>query len=121
MCYQTFDLVDSMEKDSGIKISEIKVDGGMADNKKFIQNLSNILQVKIIRPNNIEASALGAAYLALLSSGIVKKFEDITHLKKNKYKGKDSNNFNPATDKSLAEKQLIKWKKAVSALLNYYE
>ena len=38
LCYQTFDLVDSMQKDSNIKISEINVDGGMADNQKFIQN-----------------------------------------------------------------------------------
>ena len=121
LCYQTFDLVDSMEKDSGIKISEIKVDGGMADNKKFIQNLSNILQVKIIRPNNIEASALGAAYLALLSFEKVNSFENMPHLMKNKYNGKDLNNFNPSMNSSLVEKQLTKWKKAVSALLNYYE
>ena len=121
LCYQTFDLVDSMEKDSGIKISEIKVDGGMADNKKFIQNLSNILQVKIIKPNNIEASALGAAYLALLSFEKVNSFENMPHLMKNKYNGEDLNNFNPSMNSSLVEKQLTKWKKAVSALLNYYE
>ena len=110
-----------MEKDSGIKISEIKVDGGMADNKKFIQNLSNILQVKIIKPNNIEASALGAAYLALLNFEKVKSFENMSHLMKNKYNGKYLKHFNPSMNRSLVEKKLTKWKKTVSALLNYYE
>ena len=116
LCYQTFDLVDSMEKDSNIKISEINVDGGMADNQKFIQNLSNILQIKIIKPNNVEASALGAAYLASLNSGALKDVEDITEL----IKGKELNHYNPKIEKSLVKKQLIEWKKAVSALLNYY-
>ena len=105
-----------MQKDSNIKISEINVDGGMADNQKFIQNLSNILQIKIIKPNNVEASALGAAYLASLNSRALKDVEDITEL----IKGKELNHYNPKMEKSLVKKQLMEWKKAVSALLNYY-
>ena len=116
LCYQTFDLVDSMEKDSNIKISEINVDGGMADNQKSIQNLSNNLQIKIIKPNNVEASALGAAYLASLNSRALKDVEDITEL----IKGKELNHYNPKMEKSLVKKQLMEWKKAVSILLNYY-
>ena len=67
LAFQTFDLINIMEKDSNIKINEIYVDGGMADNKKFIQSLSDILQIEIIKPSNVEASALGAAYLAYIN------------------------------------------------------
>tara|TARA_B100000029_G_scaffold80177_1_gene71567 strand:+ start:728 stop:2230 length:1503 start_codon:yes stop_codon:yes gene_type:complete len=120
LCYQTFDLIDSMEKDSNIKISEINVDGGMADNKKFIQNLSNILQIQIIKPNNVEASALGAAYLASLSSGVLKDIDEITQLMRSKIKNKELNQYNPKIEKSLVQNQLMTWKKAVSTLLNFY-
>ncbi len=121
LCYQTFDLVDAMEKDSNIKISEINVDGGMADNQKFIQNLSNILQIQVIKPNNIEASALGVAYLASLNSGTLKDSEAIAQLIKNKNNDKELNHFKPSMKKSLVEKRLLRWKRAVSTLLNYYD
>ena len=58
-----------MEKDAKISISEIRVDGGMINNNNFLQSLSNVTQVKIIKPENIETTSLGAAYLAGLSAG----------------------------------------------------
>ena len=66
-----------MEKDSKTKINEIKVDGGMVKNNNFLQSLSNITQIKIIRPKNIETTSLGAAYLAGLQSGIIKNTNQI--------------------------------------------
>ena len=80
IAYQTYDLVYCMEKDSLEKMSEMRVDGGMINNYNFIQFLSNILQIKIIRPKNIETTALGAAYLAGLSSDIIKNTNDIESL-----------------------------------------
>ena len=121
LCYQTFDLIDSMQKDSNIKIYEINVDGGMADNQKFIQSLSNILQIKIVKSNNIEASALGAAFLAALSSKEIKDVDSIIQLLKSENANKVSNYYNPKLKKALAKKQISRWKKAVSALLNYYD
>ena len=118
LCYQTFELVSSMEKDSNIKISEINVDGGMADNKKFIQNLSNILQIRIIKPKNVEASALGVAFLASLNN---ENFNNLDQLIKNKKYNKDIKNYNPKIKKSLIEKKLLRWQKAVSALINYHD
>ena len=118
LCYQTFELVRSMEKDSNIKISEINVDGGMADNKKFIQNLSNILQIRIIKPKNVEASALGVAFLASLNN---ENFNNLDQLIKNKKYNKDIKNYNPKIKKSLIEKKLLRWQKAVSALINYHD
>ena len=55
IAYQTFDLIHCMEKDSGIIIKELKVDGGMVKNGNFIQSLSDILQINIISPKNIES------------------------------------------------------------------
>ncbi len=121
LCYQTFDLIKSMKKDSGIKISEITVDGGMADNSKFIQSLSNILQIKIVKPNNIEASALGVAYLAALSSGFIKDIDSIEKLLKSKNIDKKINSYNPKIDALLIKNKILKWKKTISFLLKYYE
>ena len=53
LCYQTYELIECMEKDSKIKISEIKVDGGMINNKNFLTSLANITQTKILKPKNI--------------------------------------------------------------------
>ena len=69
-----------MEKDSKTKINEIKVDGGMVKNNNFLQSLSNVTQIKIIRPKNIETTSLGAAYLAGLQYGIIKNTNKINSL-----------------------------------------
>ena len=84
--FQTLDLVEAMQKDAKIKIIEMKVDGGMIANNNLIQSISNILQTKIIRPQNIETTALGAAYLAGLSSGIIENLDTITKLWKREKK-----------------------------------
>ena len=120
LCYQTFDLIESMEKDSNLKISEIKIDGGMADNKEFAQNLSNVLQFKIIKSGNVEASALGAAYLAYLGSGAIKNIDSIKNLKNNKVSENNFINYHPKINKSLVEKKIANWKKAISSVINFY-
>ena len=119
LAFQTFDLINIMEKDSNIKINEIYVDGGMADNNKFIQSLSDILQIEIIKPNNVEASALGAAYLAYINS-ISQKNNNQLDINIDKYKVKESISFFSKIDKSSASSKLVKWKKAVSALNTFH-
>ena len=79
--FQTLDLIESMEKDAKIKIIEIRVDGGMINNNNFLQSLSNITQVKIIKPENIETTSLGAAYLAGLNAGLIKNVTELSGLK----------------------------------------
>ena len=69
-----------MQRDAKIKITEIRVDGGMINNNNFLQSLSDVTQVKIIKPENIETTSLGAAYLAGLSAGIIKNTNDIKKL-----------------------------------------
>ena len=63
LSYQTYELIECMEKDSKTKINEIKVDGGMVKNNNFLQSLSNITQIKIIRPKNIETTSLAQLIL----------------------------------------------------------
>ena len=121
LCYQTFDLIEGMEKDSGTKISEIRVDGGMTANNKFIQSLSNILQIKIVKPNNIETTALGVAYLASLSSRLTNNIDSKTKIWKSKNNYKAGNCYYPKIKESLIKNQILKWKKTVTVLLKYYD
>ena len=119
LAFQTFDLINIMEKDSNIKINEIYVDGGMADNKKFVQSLSDILQIEIIKPSNVEASALEAAYLAYINFMSQKNNNQLA-INMDKYNVKESIKFIPKIDKSSANSKLAKWKKAVSALISFH-
>jgi glycerol kinase len=77
VAYQTKDLLLAMEKDSGMKINVIRVDGGMVNNESFLQFLSSLLQTNVDRPTIIETTALGAAYLAGYQSGLFENIEEI--------------------------------------------
>lgn len=76
LAYQTKDVLDAMQKDSGIELTSLKVDGGACANNLLMQFQSDILGVEVERPEVIETTALGAAYLAGLAVGFYKK-EDI--------------------------------------------
>ena len=67
--YQTRDVLDAMEKDSGVAITELRVDGGMVVNELLMQFQADILDVPVVRPQVIETTALGAAYAAGLAVG----------------------------------------------------
>ena len=114
LAYQTFELIECMEKDSKTKISEIKVDGGMINNNNFIQSLANITQIKIIRPKNIETTSLGAAFLAGLQSGVITSTNDIKKLwKKNSL-------TTPKIKKNQAKLNIKKWKGIINTVNSYY-
>ncbi len=112
LSFQTLDLIESMEKDAKIKIKEIRVDGGMINNNNFLQSLSNITQVRIIKPQNIETTSLGAAYLAGLNAGLIK---DINEIKKFWKKNKVAN---PKVTKKIVQKEIKSWKKTVKNLIS---
>ncbi len=111
LSFQTLDLIESMEKDAKIKITEIRVDGGMINNSNFLQSLSNITQVKIIKPENIETTSLGAAYLAGINAGIIKNINDIKKF------WKKNNITKPNTSKKIIEEEIIAWKKTIKNLI----
>ena len=77
IAYQTMDVLKAMEADSGIAIKELRVDGGATANNLLMQFQSDMLNTKVIRPEIIETTALGAAYLAGLAVGYWKDLEEI--------------------------------------------
>ena len=77
LAYQTYDICKAMEQDSGIPITELKVDGGACANDFLMQFQSDILNCRVQRPQCIETTALGAAYLAGLATGFWTDLEDI--------------------------------------------
>jgi glycerol kinase len=72
------DVLDAMQKDSGITIKELRVDGGATANNMLMQFQSDILHTKVIRPTITETTALGAAYLAGLAVGYWNSIDDIS-------------------------------------------
>ena len=114
LSFQTYELIECMEKDSKTKISEIRVDGGMVKNNSFLQSLANISQIKIIRPSNVETTSLGAAYLAAIQSGYLKNTSQISKLwKKNKTVRGNIN-------KSISTSSISKWKSIINVVNNFY-
>ena len=112
LAYQTYDILEVMEKDSNIELKTLKVDGGACANNLLMQFQSDILNVKVIRPKVIETTALGAAYLAGIAVGFYKKEE----LFKNQH---ISASFEPKMKSDKREKLLKGWKKAVERSKNW--
>jgi glycerol kinase len=75
--YQTLDVVAAMERDSGVKMHTLRVDGGMVVNERLMQFQADILDVPVVRPRVIETTALGAAYAAGLAVGYWLGIEDL--------------------------------------------
>src|SRR4051812_28989479 len=80
IAYQTMDVLTAMEADAGMQIKELRVDGGATANNLLMQFQANLLNCKVIRPNVVETTALGAAYLAGLAVGYWKNREEIQQL-----------------------------------------
>jgi glycerol kinase len=77
IAYQTRDVIEAMQKDSGIKLAKLKVDGGAVANNFLMQFQADILGVDVVRPTVIETTALGAAFLAGLAVGFWKSKDEI--------------------------------------------
>jgi glycerol kinase len=109
IAYQTMDVLKAMEADSGMEIKELRVDGGATANDLLMQFQSNLLNCKVIRPNVVETTALGAAYLAGLAVGYWESVEEIQQL------WKSEKEFTPEADLSEIKKGVKGWKKAIHA------
>ena len=114
LSFQTYELIECMEKDSKTKISEIRVDGGMVKNNSFLQSLANISQIKIIRPSNVETTSLGAAYLAAIQSGYLKNTSQISKL------WKKDKTVKANINKSISTSSISKWKSIINVVNNFY-
>lgn len=113
--YQTLDVLEAMEKDAGIEISSLRVDGGMTINELLMQFQSDMLKVPVIRPMMVETTALGAAYAAGLAVGYWESFEDLID-----NWGIDKT-WNPKLAEEKREKYHKGWKKAITRSLNWEE
>ena len=77
IAFQSADVLDAMQKDAGITLSELRVDGGATANDLLMQFQADVLGVPVVRPKVLETTALGAAYLAGLAVGYWKSADDI--------------------------------------------
>lgn len=107
LAYQASDVIEAMEKDSGIHLKTLKVDGGACANDFLMQFQADILNVQVARPECIETTALGAAYLAGLSVGVWKNQEDVCA------NWALQRTFSPDMTQEYREELLEGWKKAV--------
>lgn len=110
LAYQATDILKAMEEDSSIYLKSLKVDGGASANDFLMQFQADILNVEILRPEIIETTALGAAYLAGLAVGYYADIEDIQDNVQIK------NVFAPQIDKQTREELYSGWKDAVSRI-----
>ena len=113
IAYQTRDVLSVMEEDSDISISSLKVDGGASANEFLMQFQSDILGVEVVRPSNLETTALGAAFLAGLEVSIWQDKQDISntwHIDKK---------FAPTMEKEERNSLYMQWKKAVNSCRSF--
>ncbi len=109
IAYQSTDLIKSMEADSGVKIKELRVDGGATANDLLMQFQADILNTKVIRPVITETTALGAAYLAGLAVGFWKNTEVISE------QWLMDKTFKPVMENSIRQLLYDQWSRAVKS------
>ncbi|MFI9816968.1 glycerol kinase GlpK [Saccharothrix variisporea] len=113
--FQTREVIDAMNADSGVALTSLKVDGGMVVNELLMQFQADILGVPVIRPVVAETTALGAAYAAGLAVGFWASEDDI------RQNWAQDKQWDPALDEETRERQYHFWKKAVTRTFDWVE
>lgn len=113
--YQTREVLEAMEADSGVNLTALKVDGGMVFNNLLMQFQSDILNVPVIRPNIAETTALGAAYAAGLSVGFWQDLEEL------RAKWGIDRQWQPQMDHEERQVLYAGWKKAVTRTFDWVD
>ena len=115
IAYQTRDVIEAMQQDSGIPLKALKVDGGACANNFLMQFQADILGVPVIRPGNIEVTAQGAAFLAGLEAGVWKDKDEIKGL------CREDMIFSPGMSGEDRDDKYARWKKAVQRSMQWAE
>jgi glycerol kinase len=115
IAYQTADVLAAMESDSGIKVKEVRVDGGAARNDTLMQFQADVMGVPVVRPRIHETTALGAAYLAGLAVRYWKSAEELA------VQWHAERVFEPKMDRGRAASLLAGWRKAVERAKDWAE
>jgi glycerol kinase len=109
IAFQTVEVLQAMESDSGITIKELRVDGGAVVNNLLMQFQSDVTGTRVVRPRVTETTALGAAYLAGLAVGYWKSIDDIQH------QWEPDREFIPSMDHIKVKQLMHEWNRAVTA------
>ena len=112
IAFQTMDIVNAMQKDAGVELAELKVDGGASRNNLLMQFQADVLGTSVIRPQVTETTALGAAYLAGLAVGY---WESIDHIKS---QWAVDTEFTPKASGETVEKLKAGWADAINRTLS---
>jgi glycerol kinase len=113
IAFQSADLIAAMEKDSGIRLKELRVDGGAAQSAPLLQFQADLLQADVVRPNCIETTAAGAAYLAGLAVGFWKSRDEIAA------NWRRETTFTPQRDADDMATQQHGWEQAIQRTKNW--
>jgi glycerol kinase len=109
MAFQTYDVIRVMERDSGVKMPELRVDGGASANDLTMQFQADLLGVPVSRPKVTETTALGAAYLAGLHVGFYSEVKTVAQ------QWQEDHRFTPSIDATKREALLARWERAVKS------
>lgn len=109
IAYQTLDVLDAMQADSGIQLASLRVDGGAVANDFLMQYQADILNTEVLRPKVTEVTALGAAYLAGLAVGYWDSLDELAN------KAVIERSFNPCADDGKRQQRYKGWKRAVKS------
>jgi len=115
IAYQSYDMINAMESDTGIEIAELRADGGASVNNLLMQFQADISTMRVCRPMISESTALGAAYLAGLALDVWKSLEELKH------KWRCDITFTPKMDEENRKALLKGWNKAVGRSLDWVE
>ncbi len=115
IAFRSMEVIETMVKDSGIKLNELRVDGGAAVNNLLMQIQSDSIGTKVVRPKVTETTALGAAYLAGLATGFWGSIEEV------KQQWQQDKVFEPVEDKKEINKAMTNWGKAVGRSKKWYD
>ncbi len=113
--WQTKEVVDAMDADSGVALTALKVDGGMTGNDLLMQFQADVLDVPVIRPKVAETTALGAAYAAGLAVGFWAEIEDL------RANWGIDKQWEPHMDPATRDREYALWKKAVTRTFDWVE
>ncbi len=113
--FQTREVLDAMEQDSGVRLSRLKVDGGMVNNQLLMQFQSDLLGVPVVRPKIAETTALGAAYAAGLAVGFWSNFADL------RQNWQVNQTWEPHMDAASRDALYRTWLKAVERTFNWVD
>jgi glycerol kinase len=113
IAFQSAEVLEAMQKDSGEKLAELRVDGGASANDLLMQFQADLLGVRVVRPRVRETTALGAAYLAGLTVDLWKSREELAQ------QWKAERRFEPSMDAAKRQALMARWREAVSRARNW--